>query len=300
MNKTAEELDQEADELWKTHFGQNEGESSNSGESAAQVEVTDSTETIEQQAPPQAADSADELDGLTLQNAEERVRNAQARMHAATREASELRRELESLRVDNRRLSIDADSLRQQLEQAQAAPRQNADSGPIDDDMKIALEEWPEIITPIMRRNQALEAKLKQIESQVNETITLSRDAQAQATIDAHNQQILAKHPDAFDIAKTDDFRGWVSRQTTMIQTAVNRGTADDVVWVLDQYKSAVGTNTRLSKAKEAATPQIGRTSRQPKNGPKFSRAQISAMSDEEFARHEADIDRALADGLIV
>lgn len=300
MSKSAEELlEQEADELWKQHFGQDEGEGSDAGQEAKQETATEQPVADQQPAqPPQAADSADELDGLTLQNAEERVKNAQARMHAATREASDMRREIETLRVENRRLLIDADSLRQQLEQAQATPRQNADSGPIDDDdLKSALEEWPEIITPMMKRNRALEARLKQIESQVSEA---SRSAQEKIVHDAHNQQILASHPDAFDIARTDDFQGWVSRQTPMIQTAVNQGTADDVVWVLDQYKQAVGTNTRLNRAREAATPQVSRTNRQPKNGPKFSRAQIAAMSDEEFARHEADIDRALEAGLIV
>lgn len=309
--KTAEELDQEADELWKVYFApEADGEPVEPADSAKPEpetqEPAETQATSGQEAPP-VEDSAagDELDGLSLQNAEERIKNAQARMHTATQEAGQLRKEVGQLRAENQRLSVDVDMLKRELEQARKAPKpppESADSaaGIDDGDLKSAMEEWPEVVTPLLKRNQQLESRLRALEGTVSETVQASRATQEQAVLEAHNQRILAAHPDAFEVAGTDDFQGWLSRQVQVVQTAVQQGTADDVVWVLDQYKAAIGKSNRLQQAREAVTPSARGERRQPvSTGPKFTRAQIDAMSDEEFARHEAEIDRALAEGLI-
>lgn len=93
-----------------------------------------------------------------------------------------------------------------------------------------------------------------------------------------HFDAILAVHPDALALAKTDDFLGWVSRQPPMIQQAVKSGTDEDVIDVLTRYKKAVGIRKK------------------PRS---FTSAQISAMSQEEFNKREKEIDEAIAAGLV-
>lgn len=321
MNKTAEQLDQEADELWKAHFAPDDeinGNADDASKDSADAPVEDrpsqepqqepgdepATRTSSDDDPRATADSIDDLDGLSLQNAEERIRNAQARMHAATAEAGTLRKEVGQLRADNQRLSADVQMLQQEAAQLRQAPPPKAvDSAPssIDDgDLKSAMEEWPEVVNPLLKRNQQLEARLQALEGRVTKTVASSQEAEERAKAEAHSQAILARHPDAFEVAGTDDFQGWVARQPNVVRLAVAQGTSDDVVWVLDQYKQAVGMSNRLEQAREAATPSTPRARKQPTvTTPRFTRAQIQAMSEDEFLRNEAEIDKALASGLV-
>lgn len=94
-------------------------------------------------------------------------------------------------------------------------------------------------------------------------------------------QKLLAKHPDAQQILESDDFQGWVLRQPPMVERALWDGAVEDLIEILDKYKAAVGYG------KPIVTP------------PRFTRAQIAAMSNEEFVAREKDIDRAIKRGLI-
>ena len=94
-----------------------------------------------------------------------------------------------------------------------------------------------------------------------------------------HWDAIRAKHPDAMQIAKSDDFIGWLERQSAVVKTAAETGIAEDVILVLDRYKVAVGLTRKR---------------------PKFTIAQIERMSVEEFQRREKEIDEAMKAGNIV
>ncbi len=93
-----------------------------------------------------------------------------------------------------------------------------------------------------------------------------------------HLAAILKAHPDAFQIAKNEDYQGWLMRQSPIVQTAIERGTAEEVIQVLDRYKRAVGITRKK---------------------PHFTRQQIEAMPLDEFRRREEEIDKAIAAGNI-
>lgn len=100
----------------------------------------------------------------------------------------------------------------------------------------------------------------------------------------AHFDAILAKHPNLNEIYLSDDFQGWLDRTPPMFREIVNHGSARDVIWMLDQYKAAVGKPRQKQIEKKT----------------KFTRAQISAMPLNVFEKHEVEIDAAIANGEIV
>jgi hypothetical protein len=92
-----------------------------------------------------------------------------------------------------------------------------------------------------------------------------------------HWDQIRARHPDALRITKSDDFQGWLERQTPAAKRAAVEGTAADIIALLDRYKAA------------CLTPRK----------PRFTREQIKRMPLAEFERREKEIDAAMRDGRI-
>lgn len=89
-----------------------------------------------------------------------------------------------------------------------------------------------------------------------------------------HFFEIFSAHPDAYKIAASNEFLHWVQRQPPMVQEAVQSGAAADVIEVLNWYKAA-------------------------RKQPKFTRAQIEAMTQQEFVRREKEIDEAMRRGEI-
>ncbi|MBF0256029.1 MAG: hypothetical protein HQL47_06130 [Gammaproteobacteria bacterium] len=313
QSEQPESNDTDGEALWRSIYqpdatDDNPGEQPGSDDADSEVIDLQEKDKPEVANEPRENDSAqeqeDDLDGLTLQNAQERIRNAQARMHAATQELAEIRKAMEPLQRENAQLRGDIQMLQQEVQRLRQPPPASAqapaDSGIDDDDLKSAKEEWPEVVNPLLKRNQLLEARLKQIEQQVQETVTVTQETQQRSAAEAHQQAILAKHPDAFDLAGTDDFQGWVSRQPPLVRQVVETGTAQDVIWVLDQYKQLVGAGNRLEQAREASTPTTPRARQQTtRSGPRFTRSQIEAMSPEEWRQNEAEILKAMAQGQI-
>ena len=98
-NVDPKQLEQEADDIILSLSGAPPAEVKPDTEAPIEAAIEDEPPAAEpevkkpdESAPPAAADT-DELDGLTLENMAERVRNAQARMHRATQEAAVDRRE---------------------------------------------------------------------------------------------------------------------------------------------------------------------------------------------------------------
>jgi hypothetical protein len=85
-----------------------------------------------------------------------------------------------------------------------------------------------------------------------------------------------------------------------MYRVAIQRGSAVDIIDVLDKYKKAVG-ETRLQAAREVANPATPKARTQPtKTKPTFTRKQIDAMTPQEFLANEAAIDQAVAEGRVI
>lgn len=347
----AEQLDKEANELFAQMTGtappSNEENSDTADDQTFDtqrsdeqpVESVDDTEVTAQSAQQTAdtvaevsqttTESTDDLDALTVRNAQERIRNAQARMTRATEEAAENRRLNEQLSQENAYLRSQVEKILARLPATPEVPPQQpgalSDNG-MQSSAQTSLasaideiaDEFPEIAAPIRkalieteRRQQQLENDLRQANHKLSEVSRRNKIAEETSATQAHNNAILAKHADAFEIAGSDDFQGWLDRQPDVIKTIMKTGSANDVNWMLDQYKmiSAPVTTpnpstTNLEHARRIASPSMPSAHRSSNalnaGKPKFTSAEIAKMSLQEFAEKEAEIDAALAAGLVI
>ncbi len=328
MQSAEQKLDQEADELWKEVYSPDEPEVEAQADSEAkvtdepEVEVKAEPETKE---PPKTEesleadpdDSQDELDGLSVSNAEERIKNARARMTRATQEAADLRKKVEpleasntELKESNTKLHSELQAIKQQLEQLQSsAPPEKTDSPQaVDAELQTAMEDYPEVVGPLSRQNeqlaqqnQELAKRLDQLEGRVTKTSEGMEEDRRLTAVDEWKAAVQAVHEDADEIVQSQDFDGWMSRQPKAIQQIAQESTAKDFNWMLDQYKAAVGQpSNKLEAARDAATATTPRARNQPTQGkPHFTRAMINAMTPEQFQKNEAAIDEALSRGEI-
>lgn len=293
MNVTPEQLEQEADELLKRATQAPEPEPDpEPDDTAAEPSGEDDGEALEaavQDDPPAAPDTDPDL-ADKLRVAEERVRNAQARMTQATQEAAANRRRIEELE--------------RALEEAKKAPPQPPADTDADASLESLMQEYPEIVTPLVERLRHLEGRLGTLSNQVETTHKTVQETTAQESARAHREAVMRAHPDAYAIAATPEFQAWVGTQPPVVQAAVQNGSTEDAIWVLDQYKSAAkpaATNDRMERARASASPAMPSARRQPVTPqPRFTRDQIARMSPEEFTRHEKAIDEAMAKGLIL
>ncbi len=289
MVKTAEEMEKEADELFK---GLQQPETKPEEQEVKDPEVEEEVKEPEEEQPAAAEEGeSGEDEALTLQNAEERIKNAQSRMHEATQEAAELRRQTQDLESQVSQLKTGAP---EKPEGSQTEPPRDYGS------LETLREDYPELINPLIGHISKLEDRLGKLETNVETTAQTSKLRDEESSHRTHEDAILKEHPDAFDVAATDDFKGWTTRQPHVVQMAVRQGTSEDVIWALDQYKQAVGQANTLAEARELSTPRLPKTRKQPLKGqPKFTREQIGSMSPEEYEKHEKDIDHAMENGQI-
>lgn len=272
----------------------------------AEAVATPSKDDETPPAPDKGKDT-DDLDGLTLENAAERIRNAQARMTRATQEAAELRRE--TAKQTGRLKELDSEI--EKLKANPPAPKKPDSDGKKPYASLEALQsDYPTIINPLIETVNALQEQINALGGQVNDVRTQVTTSEAdkakqaeQAKIDAHNKTITDAHPDAFSIVDTDEFQGWIDRKP-IYGRVMKEGTADEVVEMLDAYKKAVGIENKRKKlddaARQVATPvprKVPTKTRQEQST--FTRAQIDAMSPHEFAEREEEIDAAMAAGRI-
>lgn len=273
--------------------------------------------------PPPEVDTGE--DGLTLDNARERIRNAQARMHRATQEASELRKKVASQDGELSALRSDVSGLNQQIEalkkaQPPASPDTVADDLS-DADLQSMAEEYPTLAKPFIKQINALNNRVKElmdslakVEGKVTETVQSTKEKEQADADKAHFDAILAVHPDAFEVYESDDFNGWLLRQPPAFARSMKDGTADDVIYVFSEYKKAVGltkpepkgdeggAKDSLAKARAAATPNVRQVRTDPSRKPvkpTFTRDELANMPQDEFERREAEIDEAMAEGRV-
>lgn len=325
-NKTPEQLEKEADELFNEVNGIPEGDDKPEDtkldteqdkvddEGGEELQSDDTDKPTETMTPPDdQQDTDDQTVGLTLENAAERIRNAQARMHTATQEASELRRQIQELSGDAMPLKATIERLTGEVaewkQKAEAAATQqsaaNVDSSAGIDNagLQEAMEDYPEVVGPLLNMVKGLEQKMDSLEG----TVTKTQEAAAEQTAqERHFSTIREQHPDFESTIPSDDFRGWLARQTNAIQQIAKNGTADDVNWMLSEYKKAVGVDEEVISndvddgLADTSNPSLSRTRQRPSQAkPRYTQAQIKAMSPEEFAKNEKDIDEAMALGLI-
>lgn len=277
-------------------------------------------ETVKPEASPDSTDT-DELDGLSLENAAERIRNAQARMHRATQEAADFRRALSDEQRNTQRLEADLERLRaERLAAPIPAPAtDSANTGMAT--LETLRDDYPQIIGPLIGTLQELRTELDSIKGTVtsrdeSDRIERARNAEqsAKQAQQAHFAAIGAAHPDFQRVVSSEEFKGWASRQSRITQILLygdgvqgsgyrNGGNAAEIIEVLDAYKKSIGASSRRDEARDAAAPTLRKTAKtQPdSNGrPTFTRAQLEKMSDAEYLKLEPEIDAAMAEGRII
>jgi hypothetical protein len=148
-------------------------------------------------------------------------------------------------------------------------------------------------------KSKDLKEKLERLQEREKEL--LRKDAE---------KRLLEKHPDFEDIRNSDDFHGWAKEQPQSIQDWIysNAEDADLASRALDLFKKDFGidvskkekSNSKQTKKSAADMVSTKTTAVEPKQEKIWSETEISAMSMDEFDRHEAEISEAMMQGRIV
>jgi hypothetical protein len=231
------------------------------------------------------------LEGLSPENAAERIRNADAmakgaqrRMTEATQEAATLREEvaqLKSLLTETRRIGDDmrkqVDSIRTENQGAKGNGATPTGGGTNANEFDSIRKEYGEDFNPLLERMTQMERRLvdvgeenKKLKSELSTRVdTVEQNSEADREADevrAWKGEINTSHPGAFDLVETVDFQGWLERQAPAIQGIYQNGTAPDVVYMLNLYKRDVGEPTSTSSGEvtppvaEVVTPEASPT----------------------------------------
>ena len=256
------------------------------------ITTAEPTSDVDTSAPDQEEDDKPETVELS------RYKNLQAKMTQATQEAAELRRTVSSQQ----------EQINQLIAQLQQAP---TPSSPVDsDEMNAVMEDYPEIAGPLVRKNQMLESKIAQLEQMltgVKQTSDRYAKTEHDLATERHFNAIRQAVPDYDDLVSEEnapEVIDWVNQQAPIIQQGFYQGSVDDVVTVFNLYKQSKGLpvekTDRLAEAKNAATPRLPKNTAKPTSQKNtFTREQIAKMSMDQFMKHEAEIDEALANGQI-
>lgn len=270
-----EALEKEADELLNQHNAAYQKERDDlhdlilNDNSPTEDEIDDTDEE-----PPRKDDDSAEK----IRVYEERVRNAQAKMHQSAQEAAELRRKVAEL-----------DSA---LKAVQA-------KGEDDSALEDAGKSYPEIVSPLLAKIAKLEARIEELQGNVQKTERRVLETEEAAAGSAHLSAILKEHPDALDVIEQASFKSWKEKQPEAIQSITETGSAKDVNWMLSQYKSSLGKKKQDNDPSNLSMPNMPRARKPSTDAQRFTREQIRAMTPEEFTKNESLIDEAMASGLI-
>lgn len=152
----------------------------------------------------------------------------------------------------------DEENLRQQqyldaLAKVGAAPNQQADDKTKQTSKFNQLrEDYPEFADAV---EELLQAKLDETQAVVKREISSRVDpiisTMSTQQISNHERSILAKHPDALEIHKSEKFTSWVNNLPAFARSGavyvINSGSAEEVVSLLDQYKSSTNTKNQTN-----------------------------------------------------
>lgn len=301
MKVDPEQLEREAEELQKLLMEQNADPQPKAEEDTPQVQAEDentpaeSAETVEDgeetsqeedRGDPNPDDGDDEDLRKQLHVANERVKNAQARMTKATQEAADLRRTVTELQQT-------VASLQSQV--AQAATQKDE----VDDELRTLAEEYPDIAQPLLK-------KLSKLEETVSEYRTRIETEKSQSTLQSHFDTIRRSHPDMDEIVVSDDFNGWLERQSPIWQRIAQEGSAEEVIDLLSNFKVAIGASpqqpeSKVEKARRVAEPSLPKARKPDPNAGKriWTREEITRMPLEEFEKRQAEIDLAYLEGRV-
>jgi hypothetical protein len=270
-------------------------------------------------------DGDDEEDGkedlaTQLEKANKRVKDTRA-------EFTKKSQELSTVTKKTQELEDTIFSLRSKVEELSKAQQTKTEEKKTEKSIQkdsLALEEKMEAIKAVdPDLAKALEPIVGGLVSEVNnlknELKTTEEKWSSKAEKDAHDAhfgKIDKAHDGWEDTMKSPEFKEYLDdlkpREKRLALLDLQDGTADQIIEVFDDFKSSQKPNdddtsaddkkkAKLKKAKEMSGPNL-KKSKEFNRGVqnfKYTRSEIDAMDETEYAEKEADIDKAMSEGLI-
>ena len=302
MRNDPEQLEREAREMLEQARNAASGTNQDDG---LETDTPERQEEQHQDAPTESVDTAEELDAEAQESdedrgepqlddavskAEQRVKNAQAKMTKALQETSALRKHMENLQRVN-------DELSQQL----AAKEEK------DDRLDEVRENYPDIAGPLLDALEKQKTEVQQTREALAQQQRAAYEREQNVEIEEHWSRIRDYHPDVDDLLVTPEWNDWLGDQTQTIQRWVNEGSSNDAVSVLQKFKTDMGIGEPtpqekvLEKARRVAEPKMPSARKtNTKAGKKtWTVEEIKAMPNREFEKHQAEIMEAYAQNQI-
>ena len=298
MRNDPEQLEREAREMMEQ--ARNAFSEPNQGD-GLDVDTSEQQEEQRQEAPTESVDTAEELVAETQEleedrgepqiddavvKAEQRVKNAQAKMTKALQETSALRKHMENVQRVN-------DELSQQL----AANEEK------DDRLDEVRENYPDIAGPLLDALEKQKTEVRQTREALAKQQRAEFEREQDVEIEEHWSRIRSSHPDVDDLIVTNEWNDWLSDQTQTVQRWVNEGSSNDAVSVLEKFKSDMGIGDPtpqekvLEKARKVANPKMpsARKTNTSSGKKTWTVEEIKAMPNREFEKHQTEIMEAYA-----
>lgn len=225
-----------------------------------------------------------------IEKAERAMKGAQAKMTQATQEAADLRRQVADL-----------------TESVSALKGQLLDEQRNSEVLSQVREEYPDVAGPLLDEMQNLRERVDQqseLNSQQEQRLIQERQAQA---AQEHFERIRKVHSDLDSVVETSDWALWLEQQDQQIHGWVDAGSSNDVIAVLDKFKTDMGIKPAtpqeqaLARAKEVAEPRLPKARKANVSGERKSWTvdDIVNMPLDEFEKHKSEILEAQAAGAI-
>ena len=302
MRNDPEQLEREARELMEQAMNASSEPDQDDG---LEADTSEQQEEQPQEAPTESVDTAEEIVAETQEpeedrgepqlddavaKAEQRVKNAQAKMTKALQETSALRKHLENLQRMN-------DELSQQL-----AANEEKDSR-----LDEVRENYPDIAGPLLDALEKQKTEVQQTREALAERQRIEIEKEQNLEIEEHWSRIRSSHPDVDELIVTGEWNDWLEDQTQTVQRWVNEGSSNDAISVLSKFKADMGVGEPtpqekvLAKARKVAEPKMPSARKtDTKSGKKtWTVEEIKRMPTREFEKHQAEILEAYAQNQI-
>lgn len=159
---------------------------------------------------------------------------------------------------------------------------------------KEEAEEWA-------KKNPKAAAIIRALATEQATTVAPSQEdvMSIKAELELTKQQSVIRkaHPDFDDIVADDDFHDWAEKQPPRIQDLVYEGSAEDVIWALDQYKASKKPKTDPNKKAAEAVGSKGDAKPETRKKKTFSESQVERMSMQEYEKNAEAIQEAISNG---
>jgi hypothetical protein len=172
---------------------------------------------------------------------------------------------------------------------------------------KEELEEWrkdyPDMYDSVMQLSTEASMKAKQ---EMEEELLQIKKQQTSLARERAEVELAKKHPDFKEIRESGDFHDWASVQDSTVQSWLydNSDNPKSAARAIDLYKYDRGLSTKKVNydAKKEAAKAVSKTkvSETPTDKKQWTWAAIKSMKPDEYAKFEAEIDKAHREGRIV